>query len=326
MRNHAAGRIGGVGTPAFPSRRLGLVGVALAAVLMAAAPAFAQFNLPQPSTALPGSGGARIAPSPRVGAPPVASLPPGTALPAPGNTGLPGIDPRQCGSSPHSALCAKGRWLLFSNIDMRVTAPGFAGAYAMAIAQNNEVHATYRETVRGKTREGEIVLVGQDGVAFRSGESFPDGAPVLDIMISTPIMSAQLVALLLDMGVIGPPSDVTAPRPIRAESATQFIRTSAPNAAMLYGPPWRMTGTAKPGTAQNTVAFALKLAYRPVDGKGKLVAGRTDTISIEGSADFSPRPATLPDAFELTGFTLLRDETRIAAQRTVGDARRAISR
>ena len=298
-------------------------GVLLAA-LVAAAPASAQFNLPHPSTALPGNAGAQPAPQLRAGPPPVADLPAAAALPAPGNTGLPGIDPRQCGPTPHSALCAKGRWTLFSSIDMRVTAPGFSATYTMTIAQNNEVHATYRETSRGKTRAGEVVLVGLDGVAFRTREQFPDGAPVLDIMISTPLMTAQLAALLLDLGVIGPPSDVTAPRPISAASATQFIRTAAPSAAMLYGPPWRMSGTAKPGATKSDVAFALKLAYRPVDSKGKLVGGRTDTIAIEGSVDFSPRRATLPDGFDLTGFTLLRDETKIAAQRTVGEARKAI--
>lgn len=297
----------------------------LAAAILVAAPAFAQFNLPQPSTVLPGGVGARTAPAPRGGPPPVADLPPAAALPAPGNLGLPGIDPHQCGPTPHSALCARGRWTLFSSIDMRVTAPGFAATYTMVIAQNNEVHATYRETSHGKTRGGEVVLVGMDGVAFRTKDSFPDGAPVLDIMISMPLMTAQLTTLLLDMGVIGPPSDVTAPRSIRAASATQFIRTSAPNAAMLYGPPWRMTGTAKPGATGNDVSFALKLAYRPVDSKGKLVAGRTDTIAIEGSVGFSPRRATLPDSFDLTGFTLMRDETKVAAQRTVGEARKAIA-
>jgi len=313
-----------VGLHAFPSSRARVARLALAAAWLVTVPALAQFNLPQPSTALPGSTGAPPAPLPRTGPPPVAALPPAALLPAPGNTGLPGIDPRQCGPTPHSALCAKGRWTLFSSIDMRVTAPGFAAAYTMEVAQNNEVHATYRETSRGKTRGGEIVLVGMDGVAFRTKEQFPDGAPVLDIMISTPIMTAQLASLLLDMGVIGPPSDVTAPRPIRAASATQFIRTAAPNAAMLYGPPWRMTGTVKPGATKDEVAFALKLAYRPVDSRGTLVAGRTDTIAIEGSIDFSPRHASLPDTFDLTGFTLLRDETKIAAQRTVGEARKAI--
>lgn len=215
--------------------------------------------------------------------------------------------------------------MLFSNIGVRITAPGFEGKYAMTIAQNDEVHATYRETARGKTREGEVVLVGVDGVAFRTREAFPAGAPVLDIMISTPIMAAQLAALLLDMGVIGPPSDVTTARSISAASTTQFIRTAAPNAAMLYGPSWRMTGTAKPGRSKSEVAFALKLAYRPVDGKGKLVPGRTDTISIEGSADFSPRAATLPDSFDLAGFTLLRGETKVAAQRSIGEARKSIA-
>lgn len=279
--------------------------------------------LGQPASGAPSAGSATVAPRP--GPPPVAELPRG-GLPSPGNLdlSLPGIDPRQCGPSPHAALCAKGRWTHFSNLDVRVQAPGFDASYVMEIAQNNEVHATYRETARGKTRGGEIVLVGSEGFAFRTREKFPPDAPVVDIMTSAPIITAELVAFLLDQGVIGPPADVTAPRTIEAGSATQFIRASAPNAATLYGPPWRMTGSVRPGTRPGDVAFSVRLAYRPVDSKGKLLAGRTDTLKLDGKVSFTPRRGTLPDTLDLTGFTLMHGDQPLPPQGTVGEARKAM--
>lgn len=293
------------------------VSACAAAVLLAPLPAGGQ---PAPGTGLPGT-----PPPARSGPPPVADLPRG-GLPSAGNLDLtlPGIDPRQCGPSPHAALCAKGRWTHFSNLEVRVRAPGFEAVYVMEIAQNSELHATYRETARGKTRGGEVVLLGQEGFAFRTREKFPEDAPVVDIMTSAPIMTAELVAFLLDQGVIGPPADVTAPRTIEAGSTTQYIRASAPNTATLYGPPWRMTGSVRPGPRAHDVAFALKLLYRPVDSKGKLIAGRTDTLQLEGTVSFAPRRGTLPDSLDLTGFSVRRGDQPAGPQGTVGEARKAV--
>lgn len=296
----------------------------MAAALLVPLAASGQFNLPQPSTDLPGA--SRLIPAPGGGPPPAAALPAPSLLPAPGDTTLPGIDQRQCGPTPYSALCAKGRWTLFSTIDLTVSAPGFRATYTLEIAQNDEVHATYRETARGKTRSGEVALIGVDGIALRTKEKFPADAPVLDIMISMPIMSAQLAALLLDEGVIGPPADVTAPRAIKAGSDARYIRTAAPNAAILYGPPWRMTGNVRPGATRDDVAFTLKLDFRPVDSKGTPVPGRREVITLDGRASFAPRRASLPDDFDLTGFTVRRDEKDLGAQRSVGEVRRALAR
>jgi len=247
-------------------------------------------------------------------------------LKAPGNLGLPGIDQRECGPTTHHALCARGRWTFFSTIDLRVSAPGFAATYTMEIAQNSEVRATYRESAGGRTRSGEILLVGTESVAYRTQETFPDDVSVLDTMISPPILTAQLAALLLDQGVIGPPADVTAIRTIRASSTTQYIRASAPSAALLFAPPWRMSGTARPGATRNDVAFAMKLDYRPVDAKGAVLTGRTETLAIEGSMSFAPRRDALPDSFDLSGFSLLRDDKKVDAQPTVGAFRKVIAR
>ena len=47
-------------------------------------------------------------------------------------------------------------------------------------------------------------------------------------MMSSPIMLGRLTVLLLDEGVLGPPSDVTKARSIRAGSTTRYIKTPAP--------------------------------------------------------------------------------------------------
>ncbi len=295
-------------------------GAALLAGLVLATAALAQFNLPPADTSLPGSRPT----APRTGPPPAAPFAAQPMLPAPDNLGLPGIDQRQCGPTAHHALCARGRWTLFSSIDLRVSAPGFAATYTVEIAQNHEVRATYRETAGGKTRSGEILLVGMDGVAYRTQETFPADASIIDTMISSPLLTAQLAALLLDQGVIGPPADVTSPRTIKAASTTQYIRASAPSAALLFAPPWRMTGSARPGATKSDVAFAMKLAYRPVDAKGAAIAGRTDSLALEGSVSFAPRRETLPDSFDLGGFSVLRDDRKLEAQPTVGALRKAI--
>ena len=119
-------------------------------------------------------------------------------------------------------------------------------------------------------------------------------------------MMSQLAALLLDLGVIGPPADVTAPRTITASSRTQYIRTSAPRQAVLYGAPWNMTGTVRSAGADK-VGFNLRLRFRPVDRNGNAIASKTDTITLEGVASFAPRAR---DAARLDG-----------PQRLEGDAR-----
>src|SRR5690348_744172 len=79
--------------------------------------------------------------------PPVAPLPDASALPDPGRARLPGADHRECGPTQWSALCAAGRWALFSHMDLRVTAPAFSARYELEPAANGELHATYREQV-----------------------------------------------------------------------------------------------------------------------------------------------------------------------------------
>lgn len=288
-------------------------GACAVACLLVPPGALAQGASALPPTSAPGG-------LPRAPAVPRSLLPSHESL----DLSLPGIDPRRCGGTPHSALCAQGRWTHFANLEVRASAAGFQATYVLEIAANGELHATYRETARGKTRGGEIVLVGMDGFAFRTRETFPPDAPVADIMTGAPLMTAELVALLLDQGVIGPPSDVTEPHTIEAGSDTQFIRASGPDVATLYGPPWRMNGTVRPGSRARAIAFDLRLSYRPVDAKGKVIAGRTDTLRLEGNIDFTPRRGSLPETLDITGFTLMRGDTKVAPQPTLGDARKAV--
>jgi len=256
---------------------------------------------------------------PPVAAPP-ASVAASPGLPEPpADTRLPGPDPRQCGTSKWSALCATGRWTQFATIDVRVTASGFTATYTMEQFGNGQVHATYREEAGTARRGGEIVLIDEDGFAYRSRETFPAADSIIDYMMSSPIMISKLAALLLDLGVLGPPGDVTRPQPITAGSTTQFIRTEAPRIAALYGPPWKLTGTVS-RAGDDKVAFSLRLRFRPVDEKGKLMAGKTDTVALEGTLSFVPQRAALPDSFDLVGWKLVkRDEPR-AGVNTIAEA------
>jgi len=258
--------------------------------------------------------------------PPSAPLPDASALPQAPATRLPGPDHRECGPTKWSALCAAGRWLSFSRIDLRVTAPGFTARYDLEQAENGEMHATYREEAGKEAHAGEVVVFGLDGLAYRSRDTFPDTSAIIDYTLSTPILMSQLSALLLDLGVLGPPSEVGASRGVAASSQTQYIRTSAPRRALLYGAPWNMTGNVRSG-GPDKVTFSLKLRFRPVDKYGNAVPNKSDTLTLDGTASFAPRRATLPDTMDLTGWRVMRvgednERPRVA---TLDEARRALS-
>jgi len=258
--------------------------------------------------------------------PPSAPLPDASALPTmPSNPRMPGADHRECGPSKWSALCAAGRWTFFSQIDIRVAAPGFSARYKVEQADNGEMHATYSEQAAKDARGGEVVIFGTDGFAYRSRDKFADPGDALDGTISTPIMMSQLAALLLDLGVIGPPGDVRAQQAITAESATQYIRTAAPRAVLLYGAPWSMSGTARQA-GKDKVGFNLRLRFHPVDRYGNANADKTETITLEGTVSFAPRRPTLPDSMDLTGWKVMRagDDSRLPDAPTLREARQSL--
>lgn len=255
--------------------------------------------------------------------PPVADLPGAGKMSAPADTRLPGPDPRQCGTSKYAALCAVGRWSQFSKMDLHVKVAAFTGDYAIEAAGNGDRHATYREEVAGHRRGGEVVLIGEEGIAYRTRDKLPEPDDIIDYLLSTPIMMSKLAALLLDMGVLGPPADVANSRAIAAESQTQYIRAEAPRTATLYGPPWRMTGTVQ-RMNDDRIAFTLRLRFRPVDAKGRLIAGKTEAIELAGTVSYAPPRPVFSETMDLTGWSLMKDTTPMERVTTLGEARKAL--
>lgn len=275
----------------------------VAATLLALDPASAQPS-PSSATALPGL----------------------SALPkAPASTRLPGVDPRECGTSKHAALCAMGRWALFTRMDVTLTAGAFSGVYTMEKPRSGEVLTTYAERMPRGRRGGEVLLVSDVAYAYRTREKLPSDADLLDYMLGAPNMATQLVAVLLDQGVLEAPSDVTRPRTISAASGTQFLRTETPTMAALYGPPWRMTGTVRPGE-DGRLAFALRLTFRPVDAAGKADPTRTETVDLAGTVSYGEPRAAMPDTFDLVGWKLVRAGDELPAVATLKDARTSAGR
>jgi hypothetical protein len=252
------------------------------------------------------------------------SLPDPLALPErPPDIRLPGPDPRQCGDTKWSALCPVGRWTDFANIEIRVKAPEFTGDYTMEQPANGEMHTTYREQAGKESRGGEIVIVGESGFAYRSREAFPKDDAIIDYMLSSPIMMTKLAIVLLDLGVLGAPAEVVKAQPITASNSTQFIRTEAPRIAALYGPPWNMTGTVRPA-GNRKVAFSMRLRFHPVDVKGKVDLARTDTVELQGTVSYAPKRPAMPDTFDLVGWQLIKNDTRIGGVADIGAAREAM--
>jgi hypothetical protein len=275
----------------------------VAAALLAVAPASAQSGASS-ATALPGL----------------------SALPkAPADTRLPGVDPRECGTSKHAAICAMGRWAKFARMDVKLTAGAFSGVYTMEKPENGEVLTTYAERMPRGRRGGEVLLVSDDAFAYRTREKLPSDADLLDYMLGAPNMATQLVAALLDQGVLDAPSEVTQPRTISAGSATQFLRAETPNTAALYGPPWRVTGTVKPGE-DGRLGFALRLKFRPVDVRGKVDATRTETLDLAGTVSYGEPRDTMSDTFDLVGWKLVRDGSELPAVATLKEARASVGR
>ncbi len=236
---------------------------------------------------------------------------------------LPGPDPRQCGSTKYSALCAEGRWSDFASMRVELKAPGFVGVYSMDQPDNRDVHTTYSET-HGKTRRGgEVVFVNDDTFAYRSRDKFASNESMLDEMMSSPIVVTQLAGVLLELGALVGPAEITKPLAISARSATQYLRTEAPAMAALFGPPWEMTGTVHPGE-NGELAFRLRLTHRPVDARGRLLAGKRDVVDLVGTVNYSNRRKAMPDTFDLVGWKLMNRNNPIGPVATMDEARRAV--
>ena len=109
------------------------------------------------------------------------------------------------------------------------------------------------------------------------------------------IMTVQLAAVLLDQGVLEAPASVTKPRARSPPTAPR--NTSAPQTpriAALYGPPWSRDGHACGRRARTRSRSRCDFRYRPVDRRGKPIAGKTDTDrTLEGDRVLC---AAAPDA------------------------------
>ena len=283
------------------ARRVGAIALF---VLTAAGTASAQIATPTPAAPF--------------GFPGAASLPT-----APSDTRLPGPDPRQCGSTRWSALCAEGRWSKFARMQVEMKAPGFVGTYMMDHPENNDVHTTYIETAGTRRRSGEIVFVNEDAFAYRSRDRFESPASMLDEMMTSPILVTQLAALLLDQGALVGPDDITKRLDFTAHNATQFLRTEAPGAAALFGPPWEMTGSVRPGD-DGTLAFRMRLSHRPVDSRGRVRAGKRDIVEINGTVSYRDRRKAMSPTFDLVGWNLVHLGNKMDEVKTLDEARQAV--
>ncbi len=252
------------------------------------------------------------------GFPGAATLPPMAE-----DTRLPGPNPRMCGLTRWSALCAEGRWANFANMKVELKAPRFNGVYTMEQPENGDVHTTYREQAGRQRRGGEIVFVNEDAFAFRTREKFAEPESILDEMMSAPIMVTQLAALLLDQGALVGPDEITGPLTFSARNATQFLRAEAPGAASLFGPPWEVTGSVAPA-ADGALAFRVHLSFRPVDRKGRIHAGKRDTIELSGTVAYGEKRKAMSDTFDLVGWKLMIRFQDAGEVKTMGEARQAV--
>ncbi len=274
------------------------------------------------ATTVAGNGLAQDATAPFSAVP---AFPGSATLPElPNDMRLPGPNPRHCGSTRHSAVCAEGRWTNFANMHVELKAPRFSGVYSMERPQNGEVHTTYREVAGSTRRGGEIVFINDDAFAYRSRERFHSPEVILDEMMSTPVLVTQLAALLLDQGALVGPDEITTPLPFSARNATQFLRTEAPNAAALFGPPWEVTGSVAPA-ADGALAFRLRLSYRPVDRKGRIQAGKRDTVELTGTVTYGERRKAMSDTFDLVGWKLMLRNSEIDPVKSMDEARQAVA-
>ena len=196
----------------------------------------------------------------------------------------------------------------------------------MEIAQNSEVRATYRESAGGRTRSGEILLVGTESVAYRTQEKFPDDVSIIDTMISPPDPHGAA------RGAPARPGRDRAAGGCDRGSRDQGLehhpihpRLGAERRVALR-PAMADDGYRAPGCHEERRRLRDEARLPPVDAKGAVVAGRTETSSIDGSMSFAPRRETLPDSFDLSGFSLLRDDKKVEAQPTVGAWRKVIAR
>jgi hypothetical protein len=143
---------------------------------------------------------------------------------------------------------------------------------------------------------------------------------MLDQIMTSPIVFSELVAVLLEAALPEGPEGIARTHTVKAGSESQFVLTQAPGGAVLYGPPWSVSGTVRRGET-GALAFDLDFRYRPVDASGRAAKSGTDTARLSGSARYAPPRERLPDTFDLVGWKLVRAGTLLGAASTLGEAR-----
>lgn len=262
--------------------------------------------------------GAQLPPSPPPAAPGASALPS-----APSNLQLPGVDPRQCGTSKWSALCAEGRWARFARIRLDVRVGTFEGTYTFEHTGSGEAHGTSRERMDGRMQAGEAVVVSEDAFAFRSRRTSANPDDMLDQILTSPIVFAELVAILLEAALPEGPDSITRAHEVNASNPSQFILTQAPGAQVLYGPPWTVSGSVRRNDG-GAVALDLRFRFRPVDEAGRASKATTDTARLTGTVTYTGQRERLPDTFDLVGWKLVRGSTVLGDVKTLGEARQAV--
>ncbi len=209
-------------------------------------------------------------------------------------------------------------------MNVTLKSPEFEGTYVMEKPISGEAHTTYREQWPHGRRGGEILFVSDTAFAYRSREPIADNQTILDEMMTAPGMVTQLAAILLDRGVRLAPAEVTAkPMAVAARSDTQFVRTESPAVTTLYAPPWRLSGTIH-AAATGKATFVLRFTFRPVEASGRVIAGKSETIELSGTATYGNTRPRMPDSFDLVGWKLVKDGASLPSVATLAEARFAV--
>jgi hypothetical protein len=242
------------------------------------------------------------------------------ALACAGAHAQPAQDVRACGPAPEGARCADGPWSQFARMDLTLKATGFDADYAVRFPAGRDVYAKYDERSGTRRRQGEIIVVSDQAIAYRTDDERDPQREVDTQMLAGPLMMSQLASVLLQTGVPGGYKALSQPRQFAAKEAGRFILTSVPGAAALYGPPWSVTGTASRSSPMK-ITFSMRFTFTPVDPTGAVVSGKTETIALTGTALFPAKREALPDSFSIDGWKLERGGTELPELPALGALR-----
>jgi hypothetical protein len=233
----------------------------------------------------------------------------------------PAPPPTQCGPPPAGALCVQGPWFDFGRVDVTTTTGAIVGRFTLQYPAGEEILARFDVAAPDGTRAAEVlVLSGADTVAARVPPEY-QGDPVQ--LLNAPVLTAQLVASLLQLALPEGPTSVTAKREVRLAESRRYLVTATPASRAAYGAPWSVAGSVRPG-ARGEFTYTLTLRYRRVGPGGVADARESPPLKLEGTISFAARRARLPDTFDLAGWRIVRNGATLDEQPTLGALRRAV--